>query len=402
MRFEKADIYLWRKSTLIALNFWRRTLKNAERAPRPTLRRAKMHGFSAGRRPKPKIVKTTTQDEDEEVQDLTSGTESMEIEPPAVPAIKRINRPALNKKSSGSKLKLSFGAEEEVDDDQPFIPKRSNLSKQVTESKGRKFGLQAYLSIILKTNSSDALPTTPSDSATLASRPTYTKEYLSQLRDSTPSTPKDISRYLSDNTPDSETSAPATTARPAEILDEAVIRALKERRRDRARGEDYMSLEETGTKTKSRRRDSDDDEMYRTYVDEAVPLQKNMEAAQKAHKKSQIQEALYISDSDAMSDVDEDEWENQQIAKTAPALVKRGKRELYPMPSEIPPPPTVAGAMTRLQEQLAKMKTRRAELVEVVTQLEKEAEEIREREEAVQESLTKAGKEYDMLREEFK
>ena len=362
-----------------------------------------MHGFSAGRRPKPKIVKTTTEDEDEEVQDLTSETEYMEIEPPAVPAIKRINRPPLNKKSSGSKLKLSFGAEEEeVDTEQPFIPKRSNLSKQVTESKGRKFGLQTYLSVILKTNSSDALPTTPSDSATLPSRPTYTKEYLSQLRDSTPSTPKDISRYLSDDTPDSETSAPTTTARPAEILDEAVIRALKERRRDRARGEDYLSLEEAGTTSKSRRRDSDDEEMYRTFVDEAVPLQKNMEAAQKAHKKSQIREALYISDSDAMSDVDDDEWENQQIAKTAPALVKKGKRELYPMPAEIPPPPTVAGAMTRLQEQLARMKIRRTELVEVVTQLEKEAGEIREREEAVQESLTKAGNEYDMLREEFK
>jgi len=211
-----------------------------------------------------------------------------------------------------------------------------------------------------------------------------------------------MSRYLSDDTPDSETSGPQTTARPAEILDEAVIRALKERRRDRARGEDYLSLDDTATTTKSRRRDSDDEEMYRTYIDEPVPLQKNMEAAQKAHKKSQIQEALYVSDSDAMSDVDDNEWENQQIAKTAPALVKRGKRELYPMPAEIPPPPTMAGAMARLQEQLAKMKTRRTELVEVVEQLEKEAHEIKEREEAVQESLTKAGKEYDMLREEFK
>ena len=363
-----------------------------------------MHGFSAGRRPKPKIVNSTGGDEDEEVQDLTSGTESMEIEPPSVPAIKRINRPTLNKKSSGSKLKLSFGGEEDADDEQTFIPKRSNLSKQVTESKGRKFGLQTYFSAILKTNSSDALPTTPSESGTLAPRPTYTKEYLSQLRDSTPSTPKDMNRYLSDDTPDSETSAVLqTTARPAEILDEAVIRALKERRRDRARGEDYLSLDDTAaTAAKPRRRDSDDEEMYRAFIDEPVRLQKNMEAAQKAHKKSQIQEALYVSDSDAMSDVDDNEWENQQIAKTAPALVKRGKRELYPMPAEIPPPPTMAGAMTRLQEQLGKMKTRRTELVEVVEQLEKEAQEIKEREEAVQESLTKAGKEYDTLREEFK
>jgi hypothetical protein len=73
-----------------------------------------MHGFSAGRRPKPKVVKTTSEDDGEDVEDVTSATESMEIEAPTVPAIKRLNRPGLSKTSSGSKLKLSFGADEVV------------------------------------------------------------------------------------------------------------------------------------------------------------------------------------------------------------------------------------------------------------------------------------------------
>ena len=71
-----------------------------------------MQGFSAGRRPKPKIVKPTIDDEDDDVQDVTSGTESLDLETPTIPAIKRLNRPSQTKKSSGSKLKLSFGADD--------------------------------------------------------------------------------------------------------------------------------------------------------------------------------------------------------------------------------------------------------------------------------------------------
>jgi hypothetical protein len=276
------------------------------------------------------------------------------------------------------------------------------LSKKITESKGRKFGLQSYYSYVYRSNVSDALPTTPSETTTLSSRPVYTKQYLSQLRDSTPSTPQDISRYLSDESVDSPNSGPSTTtARPAEILDEAVVRALKERRRERARGEDYLSLNDNDS-AKPRRQDSDDEDIYQSYVDEPVRLQKNMEEAQQKHKKEQIKEALYHSDSEAMSDVDDNEWENQQIAKAQPSLVRPAKRDPYAMPSEIPPVPTYSNAFARLKGQVEAMKARRAELLELVQQLDKESEEIDERSGAVQESLTKAGKEYDMLREEFR
>jgi len=71
-----------------------------------------MQGFSAARRPKAKIIKSTVEDEDDDVKDVTSGTESLELEPPTIPAIRRLNRPPLTKKGSGSKLKLSFGADE--------------------------------------------------------------------------------------------------------------------------------------------------------------------------------------------------------------------------------------------------------------------------------------------------
>ena len=269
-------------------------------------------------------------------------------------------------------------------------------------SKGRKFGLKAYVSLSVKTNHRDTIPTPPTES--LPSRPSYTKEYLTQLRDSTPSTPKDVNRYLSDDSLDSGTSAQPVPARPAEILDEAVVRALKERRRERARGGDYLSLnDDNDSDARPRKQISDDeDETYRAFVDEPVRLQKNMEAAQKKHKQEQIQEALYHSDSEAMSEVDENEWENQQIAKAQPSLVKVAKRDVHAMPSDIPPVPTYNAALARLRGQLEGLKTKRGELIQIVNDLEKEKEEIIEREREVQESLAKAGREYQQLRDEFR
>jgi Nineteen complex-related protein 2 len=302
-------------------------------------------------------------------------------------------------------------------EEETFIPKRSALSKKATESKneskteskGRKFGLQVYLapSPNLQTvfNCSHAMPMPSTEQ--ISSRPTYTKDYLTQLRDSTPSTPKDISRYISedDSLPESLDSLsmdPGPSARPAEILDEAVIRALKERRRDRATyGEDYLSLD--NAPKSSRRQDSDDEDTYLKYVHEPVRLQKDMEGAEKAQRKSQIREALAReSDSEAMSEVSSDEWENQQIAKAAPSLVKSAKRNIHAMPEEMIPVPTIQGALARLRGQVEEMKRRRDEMKGVMEELERQKTEILAREEFVQESLAKAGNEYEMLNEEFK
>ena len=78
-----------------------------------------MQSLAAARRPKPKIIRETQEDNDNETeftekqfQSTPSGTDSMDVEPVVVPAIKRLNRPALEKKRSGSKLKLSFGGDE--------------------------------------------------------------------------------------------------------------------------------------------------------------------------------------------------------------------------------------------------------------------------------------------------
>jgi hypothetical protein len=67
-----------------------------------------MQGFSAARRAKPKIVRSTYDDDDDDggVEEVTSTAESVDLEP----SIKRLNRATT--KRAGSKLKLSFGADE--------------------------------------------------------------------------------------------------------------------------------------------------------------------------------------------------------------------------------------------------------------------------------------------------
>jgi len=255
-----------------------------------------------------------------------------------------------------------------------------------------------------KLMNSAAMATTSASTEILQNRPIYTKEYLAQLRDSTPSTPRDLSRYLSEDE-NSTDSANQPTIRPAEILDEAVIRALKERRRERARGEDYISLtNDTENLPRRTARDSDDEDTYASFVDDPVRLQRNMEAAEKKYKTEQIREALYHSDSEEMSDIDANEWENQQIAKASgQGVVKVGrKRDLFRMPAEIPLVPSYVSAMARLRGQLEAMKMKREELVEMAKQLDAESEGLEARQAGVQESLTKAGRDYEELRDEFK
>ena len=251
---------------------------------------------------------------------------------------------------------------------------------------------------------SAAMPTTSASTEILQNRPVYTKEYLAQLRDSTPSTPRDLSRYLSEDE-NSTDSANQPTIRPAEILDEAVVRALKERRHERARGEDYISLtNDTKNLTRRTARDSDDEETYASFVDDPVRLQRNMEAAEKKYKTEQIREALYHSDSEEMSDIDANEWENQQIAKASGhGVVKVGRKtDLFRMPAEIPPVPSYVSAVARLKGQLEAMKVKRNELVEMAKELDAESHGLEARQAGVQESLTKAGREYEGLRVEFK
>ena len=334
----------------------------------------------------------------------------MEIDHPVVPAFRRLNRSQPSKKS---KLKLSFDAEDvpsfyignnmkETNEQETFVPERSALSKKVakvekaTEPKARRFGLKPYvIDVHVKLTHRDSLLTTPSTEIP-SSRPLYTKDYLTQLHDSTPSTPKDLSRYLSDESPISDITA-QPTVRPTEILDEAIVRALKERRNDRSR--DYLSLDDD-TASKPGKADSDE-ETYHTYVEEPVRLQKNMEAAQKRYKQDQIQEALYKSDSDAVSSVDDDEWENQQIAKAQPTLVRKRKKDMHSIPDVIPPIPNLDSVMKRMRGRLEEMKVKRAQMAETLAQLESEREEVRNREEAIQEKLEKIGKEYEDLREGF-
>ena len=92
-----------------------------------------------------------------------------------------VKRPSFKtKKRPSSRVSFAPGASTTEDESEVFIPKKSNLSRQATERNAlRKSALAASLS-------SNSLPVRQQED-----RPSYSKEFLAELKDSTPSTPQE-------------------------------------------------------------------------------------------------------------------------------------------------------------------------------------------------------------------
>lgn len=146
-------------------------------------------------------------------------------------------------KNRGIKSKLSFGGDDEGEEDKPFVPRKSNLSQSISLQK------------LAATPSSDYHNPFASTSAA-ASSSSYTSSYLDELKASTPSR---ISRRPaheddpvrmdvdSDEHPTNSQYADTTQGIP----DEALIAAAKAKRKaayGQTSGEDYISLTEQSGK----------------------------------------------------------------------------------------------------------------------------------------------------------
>ncbi|KAK5200561.1 hypothetical protein LTR16_005713, partial [Cryomyces antarcticus] len=182
---------------------------------------------------------------DEDEEDGSAGSSGQEAgrvsESPIV-------RPKLgNKPKKSSALRMSFGptAASTDDDDSTeiFKPRKSNLSRLAAERNAAK------------RLPSDRLPIRIIESDD--ERPTYSEDYLSELKNSTPSTPK-ASKTSSAHTSDGEAAALDVAAKfgagysnyidaSSAIPTEAEIREKKERRRRLAKeqgAEDFVGLDD--------------------------------------------------------------------------------------------------------------------------------------------------------------
>ena len=259
-------------------------------------------------------------------------------------------------------------------------------------------------------------------------RPTYSKDYLNELRNSTPSTPRDISSHTSEDDESSKTvdilskfGTIHEDANVSAIPTEAEIREKKERRARLAREQDFISLEDDGDgrymqlstrkelkETRLVRDDEDLAEGFDSYVEDPgrVALGKKAKAAQ--HKKERESMRDMIADAENVSDDDDSEaaqnlaYETAQTRNAMDGLglgSERDDSQTY-APPIITPIPRLSSVLERLRANISNLEYTRARLSKQMADLQQEKAEIAVREVEIQRLVSEAGEKYQQLRSE--
>lgn len=328
-----------------------------------------------------------------------------------------VKRPVKSKQKS--KLRLSFGpgetsmADNEDLQSEVVTPKRPGLGRRALE----KSSLQRSWS---PSGSSDHLPIRVGQNQ---DRPTYSQDYLKELRDSTPSTPKPSSVRS-----DEETSKVVDIAakfgevmevsRPMAIPSEAEIREKKARRarlakeqdfislHDDAEDEDYLSLEPNKEKEETRLVPDDEDfaEGFDEYVEDGrISLGKKAEREQQRRKRLEMREL--IEEAEDISDEDDSDADRKAAYEAAQTRAAMGHDHTdHPERPKTPPKitslPRLADSLGRLRASLATMEASKTQLINRMEELRKEKADIATREVEIQALIKEAGENYERLRAE--
>jgi hypothetical protein len=334
-----------------------------------------------------------------------------------------LNRPSIGRSSSTRKKKLgssrlSFGpgeiisgdAAEALEDDAVFTPKKITLGRRVAES-----------------NLSRASSYRDDDDE----RPSYSKDYLAELKSSTPSAPK-VQEYATPQV-EEEQELDASELDGAMIVDtedivthiptEAEIREKKERRARMAHEQDFISLDDASpysnqisllpqrkkTDTRLVREDEDIAEGFDEFVsDGRVALGRKAERAEKRKQKKEM--ADLISAAEGNDDEESDDSEAERRAAYEAAQTRAGMDGLHKHddteaqntaaqnPTKIAPLPVLSECLTRLQNTLSSMELDLARRKKKLEDSKREKTEIGVRETEVQELLKQTGARYAALK----
>ncbi|KAH7391361.1 nineteen complex-related protein 2-domain-containing protein [Cadophora sp. MPI-SDFR-AT-0126] len=349
----------------------------------------------------------------------------------------RANKPTIGRSSSLIKKKkpassrLSFGpgeiisgdAAEALEDDEAFTPKKAALGRRVIEGNAIKRTFP-HQGLPMRSNGDDD------------ERPTYSKDYLNELKSSTPSTPKDLTALNA--MADDQEGLDASELEGAMVVDledtgsnsgkafipsEAEIREKKERRARLAHEQDFisfndddgrdrqqMSLLPQKKKQESRlvREDEDLGEGFDEFVDDGrISLGKKQE--REAKKRQRREMADMIHQAEGSSDEDSDDSEAERRAAYETAQTRAGMDGLHKhdgllevnatqMPSKITPLPALSECLERLQSTLSSMEQDLAKRQNQMEASKQEKNEIAAREIEVQELLKQAGARYAALK----
>ncbi|CAI7654864.1 unnamed protein product [Penicillium viridicatum] len=334
-----------------------------------------------------------------------------------------VKRPAAFKPKQKSKLQLSFGAETSMNDgdgeSEVVIPKRHGLGRKAME---RSAG-------VLPSVSSEILSARFGQDP---NRPTYNHDYLKELRDSTPSTPK--------TTTDDETSKAVDVAAKfgeimtlpgkAHIPSEAEIREKKARRarlamEDGAEEDEFISLDVNNAdntddwdavlrlrREKEVQKDTRlvrDDEDFAEGFEEFFTEDGKMALGRKAEreKKRKDREAMrdLIEDAEGISDEDDSDLEEKAAYEAAQVHAAMGHGKSAGIDRPKTPPkvtslPRLASSFERLRTSLASMEVLKTQMISRMEELRKEKADIALREVEIQGMIKEAGDNYERLKKD--
>jgi hypothetical protein len=339
------------------------------------------------------------------------------------PTIGRSN--SLMKKKKPASSRLSFGpgeiisgdAAEALEDDEEFSLKKATLGRRAIGGNALR-KILPYQGLPLRSTEDDE------------ERPTYSKDYLNELKSSTPTTPKDLQALhatAEDEGLDELEGAMVVdieekfNASPAFIPSEAEIREKKERRARLAQEKDFISLNDDDgdrrisllprkKKEDSRlvREDEDIAEGFDEFVDDGrVSLGKKQEREARRRRRKEM--ADMIHQAEGSSDEESDDSEAERRAAYEAAQTRAGMDGLHKpgeklefttaqVPSKITPLPVLSECLERLQTTLSNMEQELAKRHKKMEESKQEKKEIGERETEVQELLKQAGARYAALK----
>lgn len=348
-----------------------------------------------------------------------------------------VKRPTFGKNKKRSSLRISFGPGEadgndgDESSDAPVItPKKSNLSRIAIEKNAERKARSPLVPELPRPNVDE-------------DRPSYSKDYIAELRNSTPSTPRDLkptseeeeetraldiaSKFGSTATLIGDVRSIIPTQ--AEIQEKKARRArlAKEQKAydeddDRpwasdneeddefrtSRNEISLRPKEKYAETRLVRDDEDIAEGFDEFVEDGnISLGRKAEREAAKRRRAEMAELINTaeggSDDDGTDDSEADRNAAYEVAQTrAGAYGRKAKQsdDGARTPPRITPLPDLDEVVGRLQADVSSKELQKENILKKLNELEEDKVRIAERQKYLQEQLQKTGDEYEKMREE--
>jgi hypothetical protein len=329
-----------------------------------------------------------------------------------------VKRPSSLKSKQKSKLRLSFGPGE------TSIADGDDTASEVITSKRPGLGRR-----VLEKNALQRTPNTTVSSEHLPFRvgqeqggPSYGEDYLKELRDSTPSTPKYPETDGENDRKEIDITAKfgelIQTPGASAIPSEAEIREKKARRARLATEQDYISLEggeegEEGYMAVDRRKEDTrlvrDDEDFAEGFDEYVEdgkifLGRKAEREQQRRQREQMRDL--INDAEGSSEEEDSDAERNAAYEASQTRAgmdglerdRQGTSSRPKTPPKVSSLPSLAGVLGQLRGTLVEAESSKKLLLSRMEELRKEKADIAVREVEIQTLIKDAGEQYEKLR----